>query len=72
MPGDEAPSTYAFDPHHPVPTVGGQIDSGKDLSPDGPRDQLAVRRSSGAMMIFPCPPDATCWYSRRLLWFPTS
>ena len=38
-PGEEAPSAYAFDPHHPVPTIGGQIDSGKDFSPDGPRDQ---------------------------------
>jgi putative CocE/NonD family hydrolase len=38
-PGDEAPSAYAFDPHHPVPTIGGQIDSGKNFSPDGPRDQ---------------------------------
>jgi hypothetical protein len=39
VPGDEAPSAYAFDPHHPVPTIGGQIDSGKNFSPDGPRDQ---------------------------------
>ncbi len=38
-PCDEAPSAYAFDPHHPVPTIGGQIDSGKNFSPDGPRDQ---------------------------------
>jgi uncharacterized protein len=39
VPGDETPSAYAFDPHHPVPTIGGQIDSGKNFSPDGPRDQ---------------------------------
>lgn len=38
-PSDEAPSAYGFDPHHPVPTIGGQIDSGKNFSPDGPRDQ---------------------------------
>ena len=38
-PTEEAPSAYAFDPHHPVPTIGGQIDSGKNFSPDGPRDQ---------------------------------
>jgi len=38
-PGDEQPSAFAFDPLHPVPTIGGQIDSGKDFSPDGPRDQ---------------------------------
>ncbi len=39
MPGDEASSQYQFDPHHPVPTIGGQIDSGKNFSPDGPRNQ---------------------------------
>jgi uncharacterized protein len=39
MPGAEATSQYQFDPHHPVPTIGGQIDSGKNFSPDGPRNQ---------------------------------
>ncbi|HTV55129.1 MAG TPA: CocE/NonD family hydrolase [Terriglobia bacterium] len=39
IPGAEAPTTFAFDPAHPVPTIGGQIDSGKSYSPDGPRDQ---------------------------------
>jgi uncharacterized protein len=39
MPGAEAPAVYTFDPSHPVPTIGGQIDSGKTYSPDGPRDQ---------------------------------
>ena len=43
-PGDEAPSMYAFDPRHPVPTIGGQIDSGKNFSPDGPRDQKCSAR----------------------------
>jgi putative CocE/NonD family hydrolase len=38
-PGEEIASAYEFDPHHPVPTIGGQIDSGKNFSPDGPRDQ---------------------------------
>lgn len=38
-PENEVPSAYEFDPRHPVPTVGGQIDSGKNFSPDGPRDQ---------------------------------
>jgi predicted acyl esterase len=42
--GDDAPSAYAFDPHHPVPTIGGQIDSGKNFSPDGPRDQRCSLR----------------------------
>ncbi|MBZ5645466.1 MAG: CocE/NonD family hydrolase [Acidobacteriia bacterium] len=39
MPATEAASVYPFDPHHPVPTIGGQIDSGKNFSPDGPRNQ---------------------------------
>ena len=39
QPGSEAASAYSFDPRNPVPTIGGQIDSGKDLSPAGPRDQ---------------------------------
>jgi putative CocE/NonD family hydrolase len=43
-PGDETPSAYAFDPHHPVPTIGGQIDSGKEFSPDGPRNQRCSLR----------------------------
>jgi uncharacterized protein len=39
FPGDESATTYQFDPKHPVPTIGGQIDSGKEFVPDGPRDQ---------------------------------
>lgn len=42
IPGDEGPSNFSFDPRHPVPTIGGQIDSGKDFSPDGPRDQRCL------------------------------
>jgi uncharacterized protein len=38
-PENEVPSVYMFDPRHPVPTIGGQIDSGRSVSPDGPRDQ---------------------------------
>ena len=38
-PGQEAPSAYTYDPHDPVPTIGGQIDSGKDFVPAGPQDQ---------------------------------
>jgi hypothetical protein len=44
MPGPETPSQYQFDPHHPVPTIGGQIDSGKNFSPDGPRNQKCNRK----------------------------
>ena len=65
--GDEPPSAYEFDPAHPVPTIGGQIDSGREFSPDGPRDQrcslkipfcdndlpLASRRD---VLVFQTPP----------------
>jgi hypothetical protein len=44
MPGAETASQYQFDPHHPVPTIGGQIDSGKNFSPDGPRNQKCNRK----------------------------
>jgi len=39
MPGQEPPSSFRFDPSHPVPTIGGQIDSGKHFSPPGPQNQ---------------------------------
>jgi putative CocE/NonD family hydrolase len=64
-PGDEAPTTYAFDPHHPVPTIGGQIDSGKDLSPDGPRDQRCDWK------IFGCDNDLPLSSRRDVLVFQT-
>ncbi len=65
LPGDEAPSTYAFDPCHPVPTIGGQIDSGKDLSPDGPRDQRCAPR------IFGCDDDLPLSSRQDVLVFET-
>src|SRR4029077_20001025 len=65
MPGDEAPSTYSFDPHHPVPTIGGQIDSGKDLSPDGPRDQRCTPKTFG------CDEDLPLSSRRDVLVFET-
>jgi uncharacterized protein len=66
-PGDEPASAYEFDPAQPVPTIGGQIDSGRNFSPDGPRDQrcnlkipfcdndlpLASRRD---VLVFQTPP----------------
>jgi len=62
-PGDETPSSYLFDPHHPVPTIGGQIDSGKDLSPDGPRDQRCTPK------IFGCENDLPLSSRRDVLVF---
>ena len=65
QPGSEAPSTYAFDPRDPVPTIGGQIDSGKDLSPAGPRDQRCNPR------IFGCDNDLPLASRRDVLVFQT-
>lgn len=41
------PTVYTFDPRNPVPTIGGQIDSGKDLAPNGPFDQRCSPRVFG-------------------------
>lgn len=65
LPADEAPSSYSFDPQHPVPTIGGQIDSGKDLSPDGPRDQKCT------LKIFGCDNDLPLSSRRDVLVFQT-
>jgi uncharacterized protein len=64
-PEDEAPSTYSFDPEHPVPTIGGQIDSGKEFSPDGPRDQRCN------LKIFRCDNDLPLSSRRDVLVFET-
>ncbi len=37
-PGDDAPATYAYDPHDPVPTIGGP----QLTLPPGPHDQRAI------------------------------
>jgi putative CocE/NonD family hydrolase len=65
QPGSETASTYSFDPRNPVPTIGGQIDSGKDLSPAGPRDQ---RCRAG---IFGCDNDLPLASRRDVLVFQT-
>ncbi|HEY6293906.1 MAG TPA: CocE/NonD family hydrolase [Terriglobia bacterium] len=65
MPSDEDPSTFSFDPRHPVPTIGGQIDSGKEFSPDGPRDQKCTLR------IFGCDNDLPLSSRRDILVFQT-
>ena len=64
-PGLETASTYSFDPRNPVPTIGGQIDSGKDLSPAGPRDQRCRAR------IFGCDNDLPLASRRDVLVFQT-
>ncbi len=65
VPGDEASTAYRFDPQHPVPTVGGQIDSGKDFSPDGPRDQRCESK------IFGCENELPLSSRRDVLVFQT-
>ncbi|HTQ10781.1 MAG TPA: CocE/NonD family hydrolase, partial [Fimbriimonadaceae bacterium] len=64
-PGDEAPSAFSFDPQHPVPTIGGQIDSGKEFSPDGPRDQRCT------LKIFGCENELPLSSRRDVLVFQT-
>ncbi|MGO8785874.1 MAG: CocE/NonD family hydrolase [Terriglobia bacterium] len=53
LPGEETPTAYTFDPKHPVPTIGGQIDSGKEFSPDGPRDQRCDPKIFGCQNSLP-------------------
>lgn len=36
-------TTFTYNPLDPVPTIGGKIDSGKQLSPDGPRNQRCIK-----------------------------
>ena len=64
-PGSEKSTSYMFDPKHPVPTIGGQIDSGKDFSPDGPRDQRCN------LKIFGCDNDLPLSSRRDVLVFQT-
>lgn len=64
-PGTEPRSVYTYDPAHPVPTIGGQIDSGKELAPDGPYDQ----RCSGK--VFGCENDLPLSARRDVLVFQT-
>ena len=40
-PGSDPPSRFQFDPDDPVPTIGGNIDSGKHLAPRGAHHQAA-------------------------------
>ncbi len=47
MPGAAEPTHYVFDPRNPVPTIGGQIDSGKQLVPAGPFDQRCTPQVFG-------------------------
>lgn len=41
-PGREPPTSFTYDPRHPVPTIGGQIASGADFSLQGPQNQTCA------------------------------
>jgi hypothetical protein len=44
----EAFVEYDFDPHHPVPTIGGQVTSGEPVMSGGAYDQIPDHRTFGA------------------------
>ncbi len=52
-PESEGPSRFEFDPRHPVPTLGGNIDSGKKLIPRGAQNQTPAAEHPFADSILP-------------------
>ena len=46
-------STFQFDPHNPVPTIGGNIDSGKHLVRRGAQNQVSVKGDFAATNELP-------------------
>jgi uncharacterized protein len=50
-PGAAAPTSYRFDPHHPVPTLGGPVSSQRDLMLAGAQSQVCRRE------LWPCEDD---------------
>ncbi|HEY2709454.1 MAG TPA: CocE/NonD family hydrolase [Caulobacteraceae bacterium] len=50
-PGPAAPTSYRFDPLHPVPTLGGNVSSQRDLMLAGAQDQVCRRD------LWPCEDD---------------
>jgi uncharacterized protein len=52
-PEAEPPTIYTFDPTRPVPTIGGQIDSGKEIVPAGPFDQRCLPQIFGCEDTLP-------------------
>src|SRR5262249_21623128 len=45
-PGTVPPSTYVYDPEHPVPTIGGRSGNA-GLAPSGPQDQICTAKAAG-------------------------
>ncbi|HVQ01820.1 MAG TPA: CocE/NonD family hydrolase [Candidatus Thermoplasmatota archaeon] len=66
MPGGNAPSSYTYDPEHPVPTVGG---ANLEI-PAGPRDQRPVENRSDVLVftspVLSSPYEATGKIKARL------
>jgi putative CocE/NonD family hydrolase len=60
------PSVFTFDPDDPVPTIGGKVSSGNNVSPAGPFDQRCVQGK-----FFPCENDLPLSSRRDVLVFQT-
>lgn len=65
--GSSPPSVFMFDPTNPVPTIGGRIDSGKQLASQGPYDQRCIRGK-----VFGCEDDLPLSARPDVLVFQTS
>ena len=52
-PGNEKPDTYIYDPHHPVPTVGGKTMPTTGLIP-GPFDQYRIAQRKDVLCYSSC------------------
>jgi predicted acyl esterase len=69
MPGDEPATTFVYDPAHPVPTIGGQINPGFEIwgfpDLDGARDQRC------SLKIFGCDNDIPLSARHDVLVFQT-
>jgi len=65
-PASAEPSSFTFDPANPVPTIGGKLDSGKQLSFSGPYDQKCIEGK-----IFGCRDDLPLSARRDVLVFQT-
>jgi hypothetical protein len=65
-PASSQPSVYTFDPTDPVPTIGGKVSSGNNVSPAGPYDQRCIEGK-----FFPCKDNLPLSARRDVLVFQT-
>ncbi len=61
------PSVFTFDPTDPVPTIGGKVSSGNNMSPAGPYDQQC-----DTTRFFPCKDNLPLAARRDVLVFQTA